>query len=97
MVEACEHGNLLIPSGSTSASIRGSARRTGGYDHRIIRTAGAADKRLDAQVEAFDKVRGLEAKAPEHIAGLGGRLDSVTARLPEGRRRSRSRSETKLT
>jgi TPM domain len=50
---------------------------------RIIRTAGAADKRLDAQVEAFDKLRGLEAKAPEYIAGLGGRLDSVTARLPE--------------
>ncbi|WP_433290343.1 TPM domain-containing protein [Pseudonocardia sp. CA-142604] len=50
---------------------------------RIIRTAGAADQRLDAQVEAFDKLRGLEAKAPEYIAGLGGRLDSVTARLPE--------------
>ncbi|MFD1652757.1 TPM domain-containing protein [Pseudonocardia alaniniphila] len=50
---------------------------------RIIRTAGAADKRLDARVEAFDKLRGLEAKAPEYIAGLGGRLDSVTARLPE--------------
>jgi hypothetical protein len=50
---------------------------------RIIRTAGAADERLDAQVEAFDKLRGLEAKAPEYIAGLGGRLDSVTARLPE--------------
>jgi hypothetical protein len=50
---------------------------------RIIRTAGAADQRLDAQVEAFDNLRGLEAKAPEYIAGLGGRLDSVTARLPE--------------
>ncbi len=49
----------------------------------IIRTTRAADERLDAQVEAFDRLRDLEARAPEFVAGLGTRLDAVTARLPE--------------
>ncbi|WP_433276867.1 TPM domain-containing protein [Pseudonocardia xinjiangensis] len=48
----------------------------------IIRGCRTADERLDAQVEAFDRLRDLEARAPEYVAGLGGRLDAVTARLP---------------
>ena len=49
----------------------------------IIRTSRAADGRLDAQVAAFDRLRDLETRAPEFVAGLGTRLDAVTARLPE--------------
>ncbi|MFC4946307.1 TPM domain-containing protein [Pseudonocardia sp. GCM10023141] len=49
----------------------------------IIRACRSADERLDAQVDAFDKLRGLEAKAPEYIAGLSTRLDAVTARVPQ--------------
>jgi hypothetical protein len=48
----------------------------------IIRTCRAADDRLDAQVEAFDRLRDLEARAPEYVAGLGTRLDTVNARVP---------------
>jgi hypothetical protein len=49
----------------------------------IVRIATAADDRLDDQVEAFDALRGLEARAPEYVAGLRTRLDGVVARLPE--------------
>lgn len=48
----------------------------------IIRTCRTADERLDAQTEEFDQLRDLEAKAPEYVAGLGTRLDTVAARLP---------------
>ena len=48
----------------------------------IIRSCRTADDRLDAQVEAFDQLRDLEAKAPEYIDGLGTRLAAVTARVP---------------
>ncbi len=48
----------------------------------IVRTCQAADDRLDAQVEAFDRLRDLEAKAPAYIDGLGSRLDAVNARVP---------------
>lgn len=48
----------------------------------IIRACRSADARLDAQVEAFDRLRDLEAKAPEYITGLGTRLDTVAARVP---------------
>ncbi|MGI9003607.1 MAG: TPM domain-containing protein [Pseudonocardia sp.] len=48
----------------------------------IIRTCRAADERLDAQTESFDQLRDLEARAPEYVAGLGTRLDTVAARLP---------------
>jgi hypothetical protein len=48
----------------------------------IIRSCRTADDRLDAQVEAFDRLRDLEAKAPEYIDGLGTRLAAVTARVP---------------
>ncbi|MCY7343309.1 MAG: TPM domain-containing protein, partial [Pseudonocardia sp.] len=48
----------------------------------IIRACLAADERLDAQVDAFDRLRDLEATAPEFIAGLATRLDVVAARVP---------------
>ncbi len=49
----------------------------------IIRACRSADERLDAQVAAFDKLRDLEATTPEYLAGLGTRLDAVTARVPQ--------------
>jgi uncharacterized membrane protein YgcG len=49
----------------------------------IIALAAAADDRLDAHVDAFDAMRGLEARAPEYVAGLQARLDAVVARLPQ--------------
>ncbi|WP_181781856.1 TPM domain-containing protein, partial [Pseudonocardia pini] len=36
----------------------------------ILRLATQADERLDAQVEAFDRLRGLEADAAGYVAGL---------------------------
>ncbi|MEN3268034.1 TPM domain-containing protein [Pseudonocardia sp.] len=48
----------------------------------IISACRTADERLDAQAEAFDRLRDLEARAPEYVTGLGSRLDAVTARLP---------------
>jgi hypothetical protein len=48
----------------------------------IVRTCRAADDRLDAQVEAFDRLRDLEAKAPAYVDGLGSRLNAVNARVP---------------
>ena len=49
----------------------------------IIAVCRSADERLDAQVAAFDKLRNLEATAPDYIAGLATRLDAANARLPE--------------
>ncbi|MHA6620598.1 TPM domain-containing protein [Pseudonocardia sp. DLS-67] len=49
----------------------------------IVRIATAADDRLDEQVEAFDALRGLEARAPGYVADLRTRLDGVRARLPQ--------------
>lgn len=49
----------------------------------IIRACRSADERLDAQAAAFDKLRDLEATTPEYLAGLGTRLDAVTARAPQ--------------
>lgn len=49
----------------------------------IIRSCKAADQRLDDQAAAFDQLRNLEATAPEYLAGLGTRLDAVTARVPQ--------------
>jgi TLP18.3/Psb32/MOLO-1 phosphatase superfamily protein len=49
----------------------------------IVRIATAADDRLDEQVEAFDALRGLEARAPEYLTELRTRLDGVHARLPQ--------------
>ena len=49
----------------------------------IIRACRAADERLDAQVEAFDRLRGLEADAPRYLSGLGTRRTAVLARMPQ--------------
>jgi len=49
----------------------------------IIRIASAADDRLEEQVEAFDALRGLEARAPEYVAELRTRLEAAKARLPQ--------------
>ena len=46
----------------------------------IIRACRAADDRLDAQVDAFDRLRDLEATAPAYLDGLGTRLNTVNAR-----------------
>jgi hypothetical protein len=58
-------------------------RGTRALHAEIIRIATAADDRLDEQVEAFDALRGLEARAPEYIGELRTRLDGVRARLPQ--------------
>ena len=49
---------------------------------QILDACAMADERLDAQVDAFDELRDLEAKAPEYVAGLGARLDATTAGQP---------------
>ncbi|MDT7573745.1 MAG: hypothetical protein QOH17_78 [Pseudonocardiales bacterium] len=49
----------------------------------IIAVCRSADERLDAQVAAFDKLRNLEATAPDYIAGLATRLDAANSRLPQ--------------
>ncbi|GAA3249052.1 TPM domain-containing protein [Pseudonocardia petroleophila] len=49
----------------------------------IIRACRAADERLDAQVAAFDALRNLEATAPEYVAGLAARRETVLARIPQ--------------
>ncbi|HEV7470474.1 MAG TPA: TPM domain-containing protein [Pseudonocardia sp.] len=48
----------------------------------ILRLATAADHRLDAQVEAFDRLRGLEADAPGYVDRTAARLDALTGRVP---------------
>ena len=58
-------------------------RATRALHAEIIRIATAADDRLDEQVEAFDALRGLEARAPEYVAELRTRLDGGRARLPQ--------------
>jgi hypothetical protein len=57
-------------------------RATRALHAEIIRIATAADDHLDEQVEAFDALRGLEARAPEYVAELRTRLDGVRDRLP---------------
>ncbi|WP_214366038.1 TPM domain-containing protein [Pseudonocardia sp. H11422] len=54
----------------------------------IVRLCRSADERLDAQSEAFDRLRDLERTAPEFIATLGPRLDEVRARVPDVTARS---------
>lgn len=50
---------------------------------RIIQLCEAADQRLDAQAEEFDRLRALERTAPEVLAALTPRLAALTARLPQ--------------
>jgi hypothetical protein len=49
----------------------------------ILRLCRSADERLDAQAEAFDRLRDLESTAPEVVAALGPRIAAAEARLPE--------------
>jgi TLP18.3/Psb32/MOLO-1 phosphatase superfamily protein len=58
-------------------------RATRALNAEIVRLATAADDRLDEQVEAFDALRGLEARAPDYVGELRTRLDGVRARLPQ--------------
>lgn len=51
----------------------------------IIRLCRGADERLDAQTDAFDRLRDLEARAPEFVAGLDARTETVAGRLPDAR------------
>jgi hypothetical protein len=49
----------------------------------IIRLTDAADKRLDAQADAFDRLRALDRTAPDVLAALTPRVDALAAGLPE--------------
>lgn len=66
------------PTGSTT--LDEPTRR--GMCAEILRLAESADTRLDDQVEAFDRLRGLEADAAGYVEGLARRLDTVGGRLP---------------
>jgi hypothetical protein len=52
----------------------------------IIRLATQADDRLDAQVDAFDRLRALEADAGGYVDGVAARLFGLIARVPEAER-----------
>jgi hypothetical protein len=54
---------------------------------KIIEYCDAADKRLDAQAEAFDRLRSLERTAPQVLAALTPRLEALAARLPREQER----------
>ncbi|HEU4897339.1 MAG TPA: TPM domain-containing protein [Actinomycetota bacterium] len=53
----------------------------------ILELCGSADERLDAQAEAFDRLRDLERTLPEVLAALGPRAQEVQARLPHEEQR----------
>ncbi len=55
-------------------------RRT--LQSRILQLCREVDDALDAQVERFDAVRDLQARAPEALAALEPRLYELAARLP---------------
>ncbi|HEV7712806.1 MAG TPA: TPM domain-containing protein [Asanoa sp.] len=48
----------------------------------IIRRCEAADQRLDAESDGFDRLREIEAKVPELSAALAQRATALQARLP---------------
>lgn len=52
---------------------------------RIITICEQVDDELDAEVESFDRLRDLQAKAPEVLQGLGPKADAVVARLAGSR------------
>lgn len=56
----------------------------------ILQLCRSADNRLDAQAEAFDRLRDLERTVPEVLAGLGPRAQEVQARLPQEEQRLES-------
>ena len=51
----------------------------------ILQHTGAANDRLDAQVEHFDKLRDLEKQAPQVLAALEQQVTAVEARVPSVR------------
>jgi uncharacterized membrane protein YgcG len=53
----------------------------------ILQLCRSADERLDAQAEAFDRLRDLERTLPEVLAALGPRAHEVQARLPQEEQR----------
>jgi TPM domain len=53
----------------------------------ILQLCRSADSRLDAQAEAFDRLRDLEQTVPDVLAALGPRAQEVQARLPEEEQR----------
>ena len=53
----------------------------------ILRLTGAADARLDAQAEAFDRLRDLEKNAPQALDRLAPQIAGLEQRLPQEERR----------
>ena len=53
----------------------------------ILQLCRSADDRLDAQAEAFDRLRDLERTVPEVLAALGPRAQEVQVRLPQEQQR----------
>ncbi|MCZ2829919.1 TPM domain-containing protein [Modestobacter sp. VKM Ac-2986] len=53
----------------------------------ILRLTGAADERLDAQAEAFDRLRDLERNAPQALERLTPQIAELEQRLPAEERR----------
>ena len=56
----------------------------------ILQLCRSADDRLDAQAEAFDRLRDLEETVPDVLAALGPRAQEVQARLPQEEQRLES-------
>lgn len=63
---------------------------TRGMLTEILQLCRSADDRLDAQAEAFDRLRDLEGTVPEVLAALGPRAQEVQARLPQEEQRLES-------
>ncbi len=53
----------------------------------ILSLCQSADERLDAQSEAFDRLRDLDHTAPAVLESLTPRVDQVSARLPQEQQR----------
>ncbi|MDO1482632.1 membrane protein [Rhodococcus rhodochrous] len=53
---------------------------------QLVSSCGQANRELDAQVEAFDKMRNLLLDAPARLDGLTQRAIALTARIPEAER-----------
>ena len=63
---------------------------TRGMLTEILQLCRSADDRLDAQAEAFDRLRDLEGTVPDVLAALGPRAQEVKARLPQEEQRLES-------
>ncbi|MCD5420746.1 TPM domain-containing protein [Rhodococcus pyridinivorans] len=53
---------------------------------QLVSSCGQANRELDAQVEAFDKMRNLLLDAPARLDGLTQRAIALQARIPEAER-----------